>query len=363
MNLEDIARLAGVSRSTVSRVINDDPRVSKAVRARVKAIIAEHNYHPNAAARSLASRRSRVIGLLIPVIASKIFSDPWFPIMIQGCMDACQDHDLGLMLLMESETDPDAARRLIERSLRGRHLDGVVVATSMIEGTSYDLLGDRDFPYVVIGRVPNGDATWVDIDNVDAAYQATIHLLSHGRRRAAMIAGPPSLVASLDRIEGFRRATEEAGIPATVHTASFDQREAYETTLELLAGDDPPDAIFAGSDVMAVGILQAARRLRRDVPRDLGVMGFDDIQPDRVSPMGISNVHQPVRDLGRRAVELLNERIANPVAPHRHDLLATRLVLRSSCGCSHTGNTTIPATPATTSDAPPMDHDQHTGQG
>ena len=347
MNLEDIARLAGVSRSTVSRVINDDPRVSKAVRARVKAIIAEHNYHPNAAARSLASRRSRVIGLLIPAIASKIFSDPWFPVMIQGCMDACQDHDLSLMLLMESETDPDAANRLIERSLRGRHLDGVVVATSMVDSASSELLGERDFPYVVIGRVPHDDTTWVDIDNVDAAYQATSHLLSHGRRRAAMVAGPPSLVASLDRIEGFRRATEEAGIPSSVHYASFDQREAYETTIRLLSADDPPDAIFAGSDVMAVGILQAARRLKREVPGDLGVMGFDDIQPDRVTPMGISNVHQPVRDLGRRAVDLLNERIGDPTAPHRHDLLATRLVLRTSCGCAVDATAAAQASPAT----------------
>lgn len=343
MNLEDIARLAGVSRSTVSRVINNDPRVSKSVRARVKAIIAEHNYHPNAAARSLASRRSRVIGLLIPAIASKIFSDPWFPVMIQGCMDACQDQDLSLMLLMESETDPDAANRLIERSLRSRHLDGVVVATSLVGSASSELLDERDFPYVVIGRVARSDATWVDIDNVAAASEATRHLLAHGRRRAAMIAGPPSLVASLDRIEGFRQATEEAGVPCSVHYASFDQREAYETTLRLLSEDDPPDAIFAGSDVMAVGILQAARRLMRDVPRDLGVMGFDDIQPDRVSPMGISNVHQPVRDLGRRAVELLNDRIANPEAPHRQELLATRLVLRTSCGCT-TGSTPSPTT-------------------
>ena len=108
MNLEDIARLAGVSRSTVSRVVNDDPRVSEAVRARVKAVIAEYNYHPNAAARSLASRRTRVVGLLIPGMASQVFSDPWFPVMIQGCMDGCQEQDLSLMLLMEPETDPDA---------------------------------------------------------------------------------------------------------------------------------------------------------------------------------------------------------------------------------------------------------------
>jgi LacI family transcriptional regulator len=333
LNLEDIARLAGVSRSTVSRVVNDDPRVSDEVRARVKAVIAEHNYHPNAAARSLASRRTRVIGLLIPAFASKIFSDPWFPIMIQGCMDGCQEQDLSLMLLMESETDPDAASRLIERMLRGRHLDGVVIATSMTDPAGTQLLEERDFPFVVVGRTPSLEASWVDIDNDKAAYEATRHLLSHGRRRATMLAGPPSLVAATDRVAGFLRAAEEARVPATVQIAAFDQREAYDHALAILSGPEPPDAIFAASDVMAIGVVQAARRLGVDVPGKLGVIGFDDIQPDRMAVLGITNVRQPARELGQRAVELLNDRIASPDAPHRQLLLPTELILRTSCGC------------------------------
>jgi LacI family transcriptional regulator len=341
LNLEDIARLAGVSRSTVSRVINDDSRVSDAVRARVKAVIAEHNYHPNAAARSLASRRSRVIGLLIPVVASRIFSDPWFPVMIQGCMDGCQEQDLSLMLLMESETDPDAADRLIARTLRGHHLDGVVIATSLIDSPSAALLSDPGFPHVVIGRVSEPDASWIDIDNIDAAYRATQHLLAHGRRRAAMLAGPPSLMASIDRIEGFRRAADEAGVPATIHHASFDQREAYEVALQLLTSDTPPDAIFAASDVMAVGIVQAARHAGCDIPRNLGLMGFDDIQPDRTIPLGISSVRQPARELGQRAVALLNDRVTSPDEPHRHEWLSTQLIIRTSCGC-HDGEASHP---------------------
>ena len=342
MNLEDIARLAGVSRSTVSRVINDDPRVSDAVRARVKGVIAEHDYHPNAAARTLASRRSSVIGLFIPVSASSIFSDPWFPIMIQGCMDGCQEQNLSLMLLMESETDPDAADRLILRSLRSRHLDGVVVATSNVDEPIFTLLSQHHIPYVVIGRVPDGDASWVDIDNAGAACDATTHLLSHGRRRAAMIAGPRSLVASLDRAEGFRRACEAAGVPATVIHTEFDQRHALAVALQLLDGPDPPDAIFTASDVIALGVLQAARLRHIDIPRSLGVMGFDDIQPDRIAPSGLSSVRQPARELGRQAVLMLNERIASPEAPPRHARLPTALVLRSSCGCQPERETAEP---------------------
>jgi LacI family transcriptional regulator len=333
MNLEDIARLAGVSRSTVSRVINDDPRVSDAARARVQAVIAEHHYHPNAAARSLASRRTRVIGLLIPVYASKIFSDPWFPIMIQGCMDGCQEQDLSLMLLMESETDADASARLVQRMLHGRHLDGVVIATSLIDGDSIDLLERRRFPFVVIGRTPGHAAAWVDIDNEGAAYTATCHLLSHGRTRAAMLAGPESLVASIDRTAGFLRATDEAGVPSVVVHAGFDQREAHDILASWLTGPEPPDAIFAASDVMAVGAVQAARRLGVNVPDQLGVVGFDDIQPGRMSALGITSLRQPARELGRRAVELLNERIADPTSPPLQVLLPTELIIRTSCGC------------------------------
>ena len=333
MNLEDIAKLAGVSRSTVSRVINDDPRVSDGVRARVKDVIARHNYHPNAAARTLASRRSQVIGLLIPEIASHVFTDPWYPILIQGCMDGCQEQDLSLMLLMESSTDPEAANRLIQRTLHAHHLDGVVVATSLVDSAETHLLAERDFPYVVIGRTPSLDASWVDIDNRAAARNATRHLLSHGRTRPAMIGGPPSIIASIDRANGFRDAVAEAGLEGEVLHASYNQREAFNVALRLLRGPRPPDAIFAGSDVMAVGIIQAARHLDIDIPRDLGVMGFDDIQPDRVSQLGISNVRQPARELGRRAVELLSERILHAGQPHVHEWFPTELIIRSSCGC------------------------------
>lgn len=333
MNLEDIARLAGVSRSTVSRVVNDDPRVSEAVRARVKTVIAEHNYHPNAAARSLASRRTRVVGLLIPVMASEIFSDPWFPVMIQGCMDGCQEQDLSLMLLMESETDPDAANRLIERTLRGRHLDGVVVATSLVDPVGSRILERHRVPYVVIGRTSGPEASWVDIDNVAAARESTAHLLAHGRQRAAMLTGPRSLQASIDRIAGFEQAAAEARVPATVHNAEFDQRLAHDIALALLSGPDPPDAIFAASDVMAVGVVQAARRLQVAVPGDLGVVGFDDLHPGRMAALGITSMRQPTRELGHRAIQFLSARIDNPDGPPIHDVLPTELIIRASCGC------------------------------
>ena len=333
MNLEDIAKLAGVSRSTVSRVINNDPRVSDRARARVQKVIAEQNFHPNAAARSLATRRSQVVGLLIPAFASSIFYDPWFPVMIQGCMDSCQELDLSLMLLMESETDADAARRLIQRTVRGRHLDGVVIANSMVDtGSTQDLAAER-FPYVVIGRTEDDATSWVDIDNEEAAHAATRHLIDHDRRRIAMLAGPTSLVSAHDRIAGYRRAMEEVGLEPLIRHADYDQRVAFDTTLELLRCDDAPDAIFAASDEMAVGTFQAARQAGKQVPEDLAIMGFDDLHPVRMAALGVSSVRQPARELGHRAIELLNALITNPSSGPYHEVHPTELIYRTSCGC------------------------------
>lgn len=147
--------------------------VTATPRARVRQVIARHNFHPNAAASTRASRRSQVIGMLIPEIAAQVFSDPWHPALTRGRMDGCQEQDLSLMLPIESPSDPEAADRLIRRTLHAHHLDGVVVSTSLVDSAEMSMLADYDFLYVAIGRPPSLDATWVDIDNRVGAVTAT----------------------------------------------------------------------------------------------------------------------------------------------------------------------------------------------
>lgn len=336
MNLEDIAKLAEVSRSTVSRVVNNDPRVSDGVRTRVLRIVAETNYHPNAAARSLATRHNRIFGLLIPQAMNSIFGDPWFPHMIQGCMDGCRNADYSLMLLMESSTDHAAVNRLIERTVRARHLDGLIISSSLKDDVLSHRLARENFPSVVIGRDTDERFSFVDIDNRAAARIATEHLLSHGYRRLAVISGPSTMVTAEDRRLGFLDAVEQSGLDPSVAQSRFgnyQEREAFLQATDLLSSSTPPEAIFVTSDSMAWGVLHAARTLQRNIPNDVAVIGFDGIQQERNQREGLSSIRQPARRLGERAVKMLVDLVSNPGQSPVQEWLPIDLVLDSSCGC------------------------------
>ncbi|MGC4108408.1 MAG: LacI family DNA-binding transcriptional regulator [Thermomicrobiales bacterium] len=336
MNLEDIAKLAGVSRSTVSRVINDDPRVSAAARERVTQIIAETNYRPNAAARSLASRRSRIIGLLIPQSMSDIFRDAWFPVMVQGCMDACQEADLSLTLLMESSTDPATVDRLIERAVRSHHIDGLVISTALTDDVLCPRLMEEAFPFVCIGQDERSGYSFVDIDNRAAARLATDHLIGHGYRTIGLLAGHEDIIAARSRHQGYLDALQVAGIPVgPIRWGEFNEHRAYDEALAMLSGPDRPEAIFATSDAMAVGVLRAAQSLGLRVPGDLAVMGFDGFEDDLLESHRLSTVRQPARAIGRGAVELLIDLIANPERAPNHITYPVSLHLGATCGAGH----------------------------
>lgn len=336
MNLRDIARLSGVSRSTVSRVINNDPRVSDAVRQRVKAIIEQEGYHPHAAARALASRRSGVFGLVIPQSVGALFGDPWFPRFTQGCLDATREIEVGLMLLMEPANDVQAVARLVERFVVTRHIDGLVLAASLMDDVLITTLHELGFPYMLVGRPKDDGRNFIDIRNREASAEATGHLLSHGRQRPAMVAGPNSMVAARDRRQGFLDGVRAAGLDpetAPVIEVNFSQSGAFDAARELLEGGNRPDAIFAASDAMAFGVFQAARRMGIRVPEDLGLMGFDGIEPDRIWQWELSTVRQPARSLGAVAVTRLNEIVNHRPTGPEQVWLETELVLRHSCGC------------------------------
>lgn len=335
MNLEDIAKLAGVSRSTVSRVINDDPRVSDAVRERVREVIAETNYRPNAAARSLASRRSRVIALLIPQSMREVFRDAWFPVMIQGCMDGCAEADLSLTLLMESSTEPATVERLIERTVRSHLIDGLIISTALHDDVLCARLMDERFPFVCIGQDERFSHSFVDIDNQSAARMATEHLIAHGYQRIGMIGGHPEIVAAESRQRGFYDALDAAGLPHfddQVRHGDFNEHRAFAAALAMLSAPVRPQAIFAASDAMAVGTLRAAQSLGLRVPEDLALVGFDGLEEGLLESHALTTIRQPAREIGKRAVELLAELIADSTRTVRHDIFPVSMYLGTSCG-------------------------------
>jgi LacI family transcriptional regulator len=335
MNLEEVARLAGVSRSTVSRVVNDDSQVSESVRLRVQEIIRQHDYHPNAAARSLATRRTRILGLLIPVAAGTIFSDPFLSLLIQTTVDACNTADHHLMLLMDSADNAESSDRLYTRVIRGHHLDGLLIASSVVDDPILPRLQASDFPFVLIGRHPRyREINFVDVDNRPATARAVTHLLDHGYRRIAIINGMSNMISTIDRYAGYVTALQEAGLlpePDLVAYGHYSQEGGYRAMQALLP--QRPDAVFAASDTMAIGALQAIRDAALRVPEDIALIGFDDISAAAYTFPPLSTVAQPVGELGREAVRLLIDRIEHPDQPSQQRWLEAQIVLRRSCGC------------------------------
>lgn len=337
LNLEDIAAMAGVSRSTVSRVLNDDPRVSDGVRARVRTVIKDTGYHPNAAARSLATHRSNIIGLVFPRVFTMMFSDPWASVLIKGCIEGSERTDFSLVHMLVSTDDQVAVDRFFERSVMGRHLDGVILASHVIGDKLVARLQESDLPYVLIGRDADRRANFVDIDNRQATRVETQHLLAHGYRKLLYMSGPPDLVTAADRRDGFLDAIEASDIDpdqVRIECGYFEQVTAYDIAHRILQQPDPPEAVVAANDAMAIGVLQAARDLGMAVPEQLAIVGFDDIDMNRMFRPHMTTIRQPSDVLGRTAVRMLADMISHPPPDPVQQWVAAELIVRGSCGCS-----------------------------
>lgn len=331
LTLEQIADLSGVSRSTVSRVINNHPSVKPEVRERVQEVIAETGYHPDPAARSLASRRSGIIGLVIPRVIQSLFTDPYYPRLMQGIAQACNVNDYTLSLFLFHTEDDE--RKLHPRVLRNQLVDGVIVTGSQINDPLVPKLIDNQVPFVMVGR-PNDslDVSFVDADNVVGAYTATGHLIRSGRERIATITGPLNTTVGLDRRQGYLDALNDRGRSideALIVEGDFSEAGGYAATQWLISHQ--PDAIFVASDTMAFGALRALRDGALSVPNDVAVVGFDDLPTASLSDPPLTTIRQPIRRVGAQAVETLVDVLTIGPQPPRRITLSTELVIRSSC--------------------------------
>ncbi len=329
MNLEHIAKLSGVSRSTVSRVINNEPSVTDTTRERVLEVIQRLNFQPNVVARSLAGGRTRVLGLVIPMGVARLFTDPYFPIFIQGVTSACNAHDHSMMLWL---AEPEYERRMINQIVNAGLIDGVIISSSLIDDSLIDSLIGDNLPFVLIGRHPtNASINYVDVDNRESARQVVNHLLRKGRRRIATITGPQNMIAGLDRLEGYLIGLREWGLipdPELIVDGSFSEEGSYLAVNRLLSR--PIDAIFAASDTMAVGAIRAVREAGYRVPEDISVVGYDDIPLAAHTVPPLTTIRQPTQKMGALAVETLIDIIENPGLPPRRIILSTELVIRES---------------------------------
>lgn len=334
LTLEDIAEKAGVSRSTVSRVVNDHPHVRPEVRQRVWRVIKETGYHPNAAARTLASQRSWMIGLVLPRSVSSFFTDPYFPHLTQGVAQACNHHNYTLSLFLVGTKEDE--EKIFPRVSRRGLLDGILVQSGQIGDHLIDRLVNSNIPLVIAGRPFHAEGvSYIDVDNIQAAYQAVNHLIGLGYRRIGTIAGPAKSTVSLDRAEGYRRALAEHGRAfdeALSVEGDFTEQGGYCAMQQLLAAN--PDAVFAASDIMAIGAMHAVRDAGLRVPDDVAFVGFDDLPlATRITPQ-LTTVRQPVVEFGIKAVETLIDLIENGIQPARRVIMETELIVRDSSGAT-----------------------------
>ena len=332
--LDEVSRIAGVSRSTVSRVINNHPNVSKATRTRVQQAIKKCGYRPNGVARSLATNRTHILGMIIPEAVTRLFIDAYFPLMLRGATEACNRRGYQLILsLFTSSVDP---RVMYDRVLRSGYLDGAVVANASLDDQLIPTLLEESIPFISIGRHPDDRVPYVDVDNIGGARMATEHLIRLGHKRIAMITGPLDMTPSQDRLQGFRDVMAAHHLSVddwAVVEGDFTEVGARAAMRRLLP--DKPTAVFVASDSMAIGAIKAIRDKGLRIPEDICIIGFDDIPSAMTIEPELTTVRQPIERLGQLVVDVLIDRLERGLkgaTAVERIVLPTELVVRRSCG-------------------------------
>lgn len=330
LTLEQIGERAGVSRSTVSRVLNDHPDVRPEVRARVEAVIQETGYQPNPAARALVSNRSGLIGLVMLTEVDELFGDPYYSALVDGIQAACATYDL--IFAIFPVPGPDRTSDTLTPQIAQGLVDGVIVTAGPRSEHVIAGLRDRGKRMVVVGH-PSDDAGLlrVDVENRAGSALAVAHLHAHGRRRIAFVGATPEYLFGIERFDGYRDGLADVGAPFDERLVRLDHPSpegGYRATSALLA--ERPDAIYVSTDPMAVGAYRALAEHGLAIPDDIAVVGFDGLPRGPVLEPALTTIVQPVLDVGRTAVDLL----VGDQDGDRVVLLPTTLRVGASCGAT-----------------------------
>jgi LacI family transcriptional regulator len=328
MTIRQIADLAGVSIATVSRVLNGRDDVSNETREAVSRVIREQGYTANRSARGLSAGRTGLVGVLVPLVYPAYFSA-----ILAGAVEALSEQDLRVVLTPTGHQH-DREVSLIDRLMHGL-TDGALIVLPEESSEELERLLDQHYRFVVVDplmplddRIPSVSAA-----HTSGAHQAMRHLLGLGHRRIAAITGPPGWVATEDRRAGYHGALAAAGVMPTPELeveSDFEISGGLEAAASLLDLPEPPTAIFAFNDNLAIGAIQAARARGLSVPNDVSIVGFDDVEGARIVTPALTTVRQPLAEMGRTAVSLLNRLLERQRFETLHVELATRLVVRDS---------------------------------
>jgi len=335
MTLNKIAKLAGVSKSTVSRVMNNDPHVSSRTRAKVQAVIDAEQYQLNPAARALASRQTRILGVVISNNIGVLFDTSfYFPTILRGISSATHDRDYAMLLMIGDDNEDDI--RFTRRIVNNQIMDGIVLVSPAIGHPLIEELITEDIPFVSADRIPgHDDVNFVTVENIESSKVAVTHLIKQGRRRIAMIAGDSHIIDSLDRIEGYKLALQDANIPFDpdlVVNSRYSYQASYDVIQKLLHDNVDFDGVYASQSTIAMGAVNSLFDAGINIPDEVALISFDDLADAMNPQIAISTMRQPVFEKGYQLATTLIDIVEGKNTPPIQHFLPTELVIRATCG-------------------------------
>jgi LacI family transcriptional regulator len=331
--MSDVAKAAGVSRTTVSFVLNNTPdsSIAEATRQRILQVAHELDYAPNTQALSLATGKTMMIALVLRKTARQVAGDAFLSELIEGAIQALEPQGYHLMIHTTQPNRPSSTYRDLVRT---RKVDGLLISAPMVHDPEIRLLHDEGTPIVLNGATDDPDIPSVDVDNRQGAYVAVQHLVTLGHRRIGHISNAPfSYTAACERLDGYRLALSEAGIDydeALVRAGNFTDESGYSPMLALLDLNEPPTGVFVGSDTVALGAYMAMRDRGLSVPQDISIIGFDNMPVGKYLQPALTTVHLPASDIGQQAAALLLDVIGEQTPSEVKVSLPTSLIVRSS---------------------------------
>ncbi|QPC46048.1 LacI family DNA-binding transcriptional regulator [Mangrovibacillus cuniculi] len=334
ITIKDVAKLANVAPSTVSRVIANNPRISEKTKEKVREAMRELGYHPNFIARSLANQSTQVLGLITPGSTDVFFQNPFFPTVLRGISEAAHEKQYAVQLTT-GQTDEEIYEGVVQM-VQGGRVDGVVLLYSRVEDRVLQYLRERHFPFVMIGKPYEfvEEITHVDNDNFRAAKDVTEYLLGLGHERIAFIGGNRELVVTVERLLGYEKALSDAGIALKEEYILYEEflkEGGQEAVCELLALEEPPTALVVIDDLMTLGVLNTLSEVKVKVPTDISVVSFNNVLFAEMASPGITSVDINIFDLGYQAGKSIIQKVENPTEPTKRIIVPYNIVCRESC--------------------------------
>lgn len=331
ITIKEVAKLAGVSPSTVSRVISDSSRISNETKKVVRKAMGELGYHPNAIARSLVNRSTSTIGIVMPQSPQKAFLNPFFPLALSGISAAA--HEADYCMLLSTGSSEEEQEESIKSIIMGGRVDGVILMYSVIDNGILEIVKEMRIPAIIIGKPIETDGIlYVDNDNVDASCKVTKRLIEKGHKKIAFISGPFKFVVSLDRLDGYRSALIQNGLEFDknyIIEGEFSRDSGFESMEKLLSLKERPTALVLTDDVMAFGAIDAIKQARLRIPEDIEMVSFNNVPLAELCSPSLTSVDIDAYSLGYESSKLVIQKIKGKAEKNKV-IVPTHIVYRDS---------------------------------